>query len=102
MTFPFLSLAFRLFRRSLGIRLLLVLEQLCKHLLEGIDKFLLGANHIELFPLDLGLLFQAPGRLLGSVCYIRKRVLSTEEFEAWDSTMAECDSLTSMPRPRAL
>ena len=31
-----------------------------------------------------------------------KASFSIEEFEACDSAMAECDSLTSMPRARAL
>jgi len=70
---PFLPFAF--LRRSFGFRLLPTCKQLWKHLLEGVDRFLLGANHIELFPLGLGLLFKAPGYLLRSVCHIREGFL---------------------------
>jgi len=58
---------------------------------------LLGANHIELFPLGLGLLFKAPVIFSGVLIIYVKASFSTEEFEACDSTMAECDSLTLMP-----
>ena len=38
-------------------------------------RFLLGANHIELFPLGLGLLFKVPSHLLRSSCPIYKDFL---------------------------
>jgi len=42
------------------------------HLLKGIDRFLLSSNHIELFPLDPGLLFELPSRFLGSSRHVSK------------------------------
>ena len=92
-----------LHRRSLGLWLLLfVLNQLWKHLLEGVDRFLLSMNHIKLLPLDLGLLFKVLGHFFSSSCHIAKASFSMEEFEACDSVMAECALLTSMPWARAL
>jgi len=38
----------------------------------------------------------------GVLVIYTKASFSTEEFEACDSIMVECDSLTSMPRARAL
>jgi len=101
--FPFLPFAFGLLGRRLGLRLLFfVLKQLRKHLLEAVDRFLLSTNHIELLPLGLGLLLKASGHFFRSACHICKAFLSTKEFKACDSAMAECDSLTLMPRARAL
>jgi len=70
--FPFLPFALGLLGRSLDLRLLLALKQSRKDLLEGVDRFLLGTNHIELFPLGLGLLFKAPSHFFRSACHIRE------------------------------
>jgi len=70
--FSLFSFALRLFRGGFVGLLPLVFKQLCQHLLEGIDRFLLSMNHLKLFPLDLGLLLKAPGRLLRNICHIYK------------------------------
>jgi len=101
--FPFLPFAFGLLGKRLGLRLLLfVLKQLRKYLLEAVDRFLLSTNHIELLSLDLGLLLKASGHFFRSVCHVAMASFSTEEFEACDSVMEECNSLTSIPQDGAL
>ena len=59
-------------------------------------------NHIELLPLDLGLLLKAYVISSRVLTIYAKASFFTEEFKARDSAMAECDSLTSMSRARAL
>ena len=77
MSSPFLLFALGLLRRSLDLQLLLfVLKKLQKHLLKGVDRFLLSMNHIELLPLDLGLLFKVPGHFFKSPYHIREGFFS--------------------------
>ena len=96
-SFPFLPFALGLLGRSLGLWLLfLILKQLRKHLLEAVNRFLLGANH-KLFPLNLGLLFKAPGHFFRNLCHIREASFSTEEFEACDSAMQSVTHLLQCP-----
>ena len=59
MSFPFLPFALGSLGRSLGLQLLLfVLNQLQKHFLKVVYRFLLGINHIKLITLNLDLLFR--------------------------------------------
>ena len=69
---PFLPFVLGLLGRSSTFQKKFHLKQLWQHLLKGIDRFLLCSNHIELFSLDSGLLFELPGHTLGSSCHVSK------------------------------
>jgi len=63
---------------------------------------LFGANHIELFPLAWIYCSKRLAISSGVLAIYAKASFSTKEFEACDSAMTEYNSLTSMPRARAL
>jgi len=69
---PFLPFALGLLGRSSALRFLFLFKQLWQHLLKGIDRFLLSSNHIKLFPLDSGLLFELPGHFIKSSRHVSK------------------------------
>jgi len=69
---PFLPFAHRLLGRCLGLRLLLLLKQCGQHLLKGVDRILLISNHIELLPLNSGLVFESLDYFFGISCHICK------------------------------
>jgi len=82
--------------------LLFILKQLRKHLLEAVDRFLLSPIILSCSLWAWTCCSKRLAISSGVLVIYAKVSFSTEEFKAYDSVMAECDSLTSMPQVRAL